>query len=126
MSAKPKISDAEWTVMNVLWDKSPATANQIIDVLGPGANWKPKTVRTLINRLVAKGAVAFEKVGRQYNYRPLLSRDECIQDETTSFIARTGAEALKPMLAAFIEEHNLGLDEIEELKQILDRKGAEQ
>ena len=126
MSAKPKISNAEWTVMNVLWDKSPATANQIIDALGPGANWKPKTVRTLINRLVAKGAVAFEKVGRQYNYRPLLSRDECIQDETTSFIARTGAEALKPMLAAFIEEQNLGLDEIEELKQILDRKGAEQ
>ena len=126
MPDKPKISAAEWTVMNALWEKSPATANQIIDTIGPGANWKPKTVRTLINRLVAKGAVAFEKVGRQYNYRPLLSRDECIQDETTSFLARTGAEALKPMLAAFIEEQNLGLDEIEELKQILDRKGAGQ
>ena len=126
MPNKPKISDAEWTVMNALWEKSPATANQIIETVGPSASWKPKTVRTLINRLVAKGAVAFEKVGRQYNYRPLLSQGQCIQDETTSFLARAGANALKPMLAAFIEEQNFGPDEIEELKKVLDRKGVGQ
>lgn len=124
MNDKPKISEAEWEVMKILWAKSPATANEVVSALGPKTSWKPKTIKTLINRLVSKGAVGFEKNGRQYKYSPLLTEDECIKAETTSFLQRAGKAAVKPMLAAFIEEQQLSDDDIAELKQILDKKGG--
>ena len=125
MAEKPKISDAEWAVMNVLWEKSPVTANEIVAKLEQSRSWNPKTIRTLINRLVNKGVVAYEKAGRQHLYRPAVSRDECLRKETQSFFRRAGAAAIKPMLAAFIEEEELSSEEIQELKDILEKKGGE-
>ena len=122
MDNKPKISDAEWQVMKVLWTKSPITANEIIEKLEGEQDWKPKTIRTLINRLVGKNAVGFDKDGRQYLYYPVLEEAECVRDEAKSFFSRISSGALKPMLAAFIEEQKLSKDEIEELKKILDTK----
>ncbi len=124
MNDKPKISEAEWEVMKVLWHKHQATANEVVDSLSDKKDWNPKTVKTLINRLVSKGALSFEKEGRQYKYSPLLTEDECIKAETTSFLQRAGKAAVKPMLAAFIEEQQLSDDDIAELKQILDKKGG--
>ncbi len=126
MTNKPKISEAEWQVMKVLWRKSPATANEVVDQLSDTTDWNPKTVKTLINRLVSKGAISFEKDGRQYKYSPVLSEDECVRAETSSFLQRAGAAAVKPMLAAFIEEQELSDDDIAELKRILDKKGGNQ
>ncbi|MBN2064089.1 MAG: BlaI/MecI/CopY family transcriptional regulator [Sedimentisphaerales bacterium] len=117
----PKISDAEWQVMKVLWEKSPITANEIIARLEDEQSWKPKTIRTLINRLVGKNAVGFDKDGRQYLYYPLLPEADCVRDEARSFFGRMRAGVLKPMLAAFIEQQKLSKDEIEELKRMLDR-----
>jgi BlaI family penicillinase repressor len=122
MQNKPKISDAEWQIMQILWRKSPQTANQIIDSISETTPWKPKTVRTLINRLTTKNAVTFEKQGRQYLYTPTLSENQCLGQETESFIKRAGTKALKPMLAAFIEGEKLSPQEIAELKQILENK----
>lgn len=124
MNDKPKISAAEWEVMKILWAKSPATANEVVEALRPKTSWKPKTIKTLINRLVSKGAVGFEKNGREYHYSPQITEDECIKAETTSFLQRAGKAAVKPMLAAFIEEQQLSNDDIAELKQILDKKGG--
>lgn len=123
MQSKPKISDAEWQVMKVLWQESPVTANHIVDGLSTQTSWKPKTIKTLISRLSAKGAIAYDKDGRQYMYYPLLSEEECVRHETRSFMSRMRNVALKPMLAAFLEEENLSQDEIDELKNILDKKG---
>ena len=123
MQDRPKISDAEWQVMKVLWAKSPVTANQIVEKLAVETDWKPKTVRTLINRLATKNAIGFDKDGRQYMYYPVLSEEECVRQETRSFMSRVRAGALKPMLAAFLEEENLTQAEIDELKNILDKKG---
>ena len=125
METRPKISEAEWAVMRVLWDKSTATANEVIEALSEKSTWKPKTIRTLINRLVAKEAVGFAKNGRLYRYYPLLSQAQCVQAETISFLSRAGGTALKPMLAAFIEEQQLSDEDVAELKQILEKKGAE-
>jgi len=123
MKDTPKISDAEWQVMKVLWQKSPVTANYIVEKLTAQTEWMPKTIRTLISRLTAKNAVGFDKTGRQYMYYPLLSEEECVRQETRSFMSRVRTAALKPMLAAFLEEENLSKEEIEELKCILDKKG---
>ena len=124
MENRLKISDAEWQVMKVLWSKSPVTANEIVDKLTAETTWKPKTIRTLINRLTGKNAVGFDKSGRQYMYYPLLSEEECVRQETKSFLSRVSTGTLKPMLAAFLEDENLSKDEIEELKKILDEKGG--
>ena len=125
MESNPKISEAEWAVMKVLWERSPGTANEVVDTLSDKTSWKPKTVRTLINRLVGKGALGFEKKGRVFHYYPLCSEADCLKTETKSFISKAGASALKPMLAAFIEDEHLSAKEIAELKQILEKKGTE-
>ncbi len=124
MEERPKISDAEWQVMKVLWEKSPVTANHIVEKLTAETPWKPKTIRTLINRLTSKNALGFNKNGRQYMYYPLLLEEECVRQETRSFLNRIRANSLKPMLAAFLEEENLSQEEIDELKKILDKKGG--
>ena len=122
MEKRPKVSDAEWEVMKVLWESSPRTANEVVDALSEKRAWKPKTVRTLINRLAGKGAIGFEKQGRRYLYNPVLSEEDCLRHETKSFIRRAGTGALKPMLAAFIENEELSAGEIDELKRILEEK----
>jgi len=124
MSDKPRISDAEWQVMRVLWRKSPLTAKEMIEILSKKATWKPETIRTLINRLAKKEAIGFEKKGRRHYFFPLLCKEECIKAEADSFVARAGTTMLKPILAAFIEKEKLSDKEIEELQRILDKKGG--
>lgn len=119
----PKISEAEWRVMKILWLKSPLTANAVVDELSSATRWSDKTIKTLINRLTKKGALGFERQGRMYLYRPLVAEVDCARAEGRSFLKRVYDGALTPMLAAFLEEHNLSRSEIEELKRILDDGG---
>jgi len=121
----PKISGAEWEVMTVLWAKSPQTANEIVETLSKKTHWQRETIRTLINRLVQKKAVGFEKQGRQYHYHPLLDQAECIKAETRSLLKRFGGASIEPMLAAFVEERRLSSEEVGRLKDLLaDRKSS--
>lgn len=122
MKKTPKISEAEWEVMQVLWKTSPMTANDIVEKLIGKTPWKRETIRTLINRLVQKKAIGFEKKGRQYDYFPLVTEAQCIKEETQSFLRRFGGQSIEPMLAAFVEEKQLSDEKIAKLKQILDRK----
>lgn len=124
MKRTPKISEAEWEVMKVLWENSPKTANDIVEALTGRTAWKRETIRTLINRLVAKKALRYEKKGRQYHYFPRFSRAECVRAETESFVSRFGAGAIEPMLAAFVEDRKLSAEKIAKLKRILDEKQA--
>lgn len=121
MNTMPKITEAEWTVMKVFWKKAPRTANEVVKALD-NSGWNPKTIRTLINRLQKKNALSFEKDGREHLYFPLVKEHECVRQEAQSLLSRAGTAALKPMLAAFIEEQSLTAKEIDELKQILDQK----
>ena len=122
MNNIPKIAESEWRIMKILWADSPKTANEIVESLKAETNWNPKTIKTLLNRLVKKQALGFEKEGRTYNYYPLVSRDEYARTERKSILNRVYDGSLKPMLASFIEEENLSLEEIDELKQILEQK----
>ena len=120
MKKIPKISEAEWQVMKVLWKKSPLTANDIVETLSKETSWKRETIRTLINRLVGKKALNFKKQSRQYLYFPLVDESECIMEETRSFLDRVHGGSIEPMLAAFIENENISPEEIARLKRILD------
>jgi len=61
----PQISDAEWVVMKAVWERAPLTTNQVVEALDDRAHWKPKTIHTLLSRLVRKGALEFERKGRE-------------------------------------------------------------
>ena len=122
MKKTPRISEAEWEVMQVLWKTSPMTANDIVEELTGKTPWKRETIRTLINRLVQKKAIAFEKKSRQYDYFPLVTEAQCLRAESESFLRRFGGRSIEPMLAAFVEEKQLSPEKIARLKQILDRR----
>ncbi|WP_017726984.1 penicillinase repressor BlaI [Halalkalibacterium ligniniphilum] len=122
----PSISESEWEIMNVLWDKAPQTANDIIFSLQESTEWKPKTIRTLLDRLVQKNVVGVNKNLRVYTFYPLYTQDECQRAETESFIKRIYGGTLKSMLVQFIQEDTLSDDDINELRFILNNKPKKQ
>ena len=125
MKKLPKISESEWMVMRVLWSKSPSTANEVVKVLTGKTKWKSKTIKTLINRLMKKGALKFKKEGREYIYYPAVSQAECVRMERRSFARRVYGGTSRPMLASFIEDAKLSAEDIAELKKILEQKAEE-
>jgi len=125
MGKLPKISQSEWLVMQVLWSKGPLTANEVVEQLAKKTKWNPRTVKALINRLAKKGAVKFQKEGRQYRYFAAVSESKCVRRETRSFVRRVYGGAVRPILASFLEDADLSPDEIKELKKILDQKGRD-
>lgn len=118
----PSISESEWEIMNVLWDNASQTANDIILSLQESTDWKPKTIRTLLDRLVQKDVVGVNKDQRVYTFYPLYSQEECQRAETESFIKRIYGGTMKSMLVQFIHEDTLSDDDINELRTILNKK----
>ena len=123
MDKIPNISDAEWQVMKVIWEKGRATTNAVVDALTPQTPWKPKTIMTLLKRLVDKGALGFERKGRVYEYWPLVEEKACVREESRSFLERVFGGAVTPMLSHFLEQEKLSKKQIEELKSILEKRG---
>ncbi|MED5019693.1 BlaI/MecI/CopY family transcriptional regulator [Paenibacillus chibensis] len=122
MNKLPVISEAEWEVMKILWKGSPKTANEVIDALASQIDWSPKTVRTLLNRLVAKKAAAYDPDSRPYSYYALISEEECQKAETQSFLKRIYSGSFKPLMVNFLKNEQLSSDEIEELRNLLDEQ----
>jgi len=118
----PQISEAEWLVMKVLWEHAPRTANEVAEVLDAYTDWKPKTIKTLLSRLVQKKALGFERAGKAYLYRPLVSEEACARVRRRTLLRRVYDGALTPMIAAFIEDEDLTAEDIAELRKLLDRK----
>lgn len=120
MANIPKISEAEWEVMKVIWSKNPCPANEIIKSLEESTDWKPKTVKSLISRLLNKKVIAFNEEGRTYYYYPLIDEKECVKEESNSFIQRVYNGAAKSMLLNFIQDNKLTDEDLDDLKRILD------
>jgi Predicted transcriptional regulator len=116
-----KISDAEWIVINVLWDESPLTSTKIIETLKSKTDWKPKTIHSLIDRLVKKGVVGVNKENAQFEFYPLVEKRECVMEETRSFIKKVYDGSVHLMVSNFIKNERLSQDEIEELQKLLDQ-----
>lgn len=117
-----KISDAEWIVMKVLWEEAPLTAAKIIEALSSNTEWSPKTIHSLISRLVKKGALGVNKEMPQYEFYPLVDKRDVILEETRSFIQKVYDGSLHLMLANFIKDEKISEKEIEELQRLLDKK----
>lgn len=121
MPALPRISDTEWEIMRVVWDRNPITAAEIIDKLSEGdPSWHPVTAKTLLNRLVKKGALGFLVDGRTYWYKPLVKEKECVNAASASFLGRVFSGSLSTMVAHFVEQRRLTPKQTRELRKLLD------
>ena len=123
MNRTPRISEAEWEVMKICWGTSPITAQGVVDALAGQHSWHPKTIKTLLGRLVGKRALGFKKEGRAYLYYPVVRENDCVTAETKSFLDRVFGGSLQPMLAHFVENERLSPKEIAELKKLLKERG---
>ncbi|URZ14645.1 BlaI/MecI/CopY family transcriptional regulator [Clostridium felsineum] len=116
------ISDSEWKVMRVVWSKSPILASEIIEEVIKDTEWNPKTIHTLIRRLVKKGVLRAEKEKTYYSYYPAVSKEECVQEETKTFLEKCFGGSFNVMLSNFIKGDRLSDDEINELEKLLENK----
>lgn len=118
----PALSPAEWDVMKVLWEDGPLDARRVYDTLSGDKEWAYQTVKTLLSRLVAKGAVDYEQVGNAYLYRANVLREEMTRREVRSVFDRVVGAAISPVLAHLIDEADLTSDDIKHLQQLLGEK----
>ena len=118
----PDISESEWFVMEALWESSPQTASELTKTLRPTMNWEENTVRTLLTRLLDKGALKTdENASGTRTYLPAVKRESCVRAEGESFMQRIFGGAAKPLLVHFAQNSKLTAEEVRELKKILDQ-----
>jgi BlaI family penicillinase repressor len=118
----PKISNAEWDVMSVVWAKAPLTATEVFDALPAGHGWKQKTVNTFLTRLVDKGVLNVDKKEKAFVYTARMAREKCVQTEGDSFLRRVFQGATGDLVLHFCERADLTAEEIRELEQLLKAK----
>ena len=116
---KADISNAEFEVLDVLWDDYPATSSDIVKRLNQKKPWHDKTVKTLLSRLVKKGVVDFDKAQRQYLYRPLIAREDYTKKEASSFVSRLFKGKVAPLVAGFANQNSLSQQDVDELKALI-------
>ena len=114
-----RVSEAEKSVMDVLWQESPLSSLEVVEKL-QSQEWREKTVKTFLNRLVKKGVVSFEKDGRRYLYSPAIEREEFLADESEGFLDKVFKGNMKELLATFVENKQLSQNELDYLKGLLD------
>lgn len=120
MKEAPRISEAEWEVMKVVWKQgSPLLAQDIVQALTEGTKWSAATIKTMINRLVGKGALQYERTGKSYLYSPAVTEAECRAAVSESFLDRVFDGSLSPMLAHFVRSRRLTAQELDSLEKIL-------
>ena len=118
----PRVSDAEWIVMKVVWRMQTATARQVVEALERNSAWKPKTIHTLLTRLLQKGVLRAERFGREYVFEPVLTEEQCRISASESFLAKVFDGKLAPFLACLLKRESFSKKEIEELKRILEER----
>lgn len=122
MKKLPQISEAEYEIMKIVWKYSPINTNEITERLTKTTSWSPKTIQTLIKRLVTKGALTYEKQSRVFVYTPLVKEKEYIGQESNSFLKRFYNGDITAMVSSFIDNGRLSKTEIDELRTILSKK----
>jgi BlaI family transcriptional regulator, penicillinase repressor len=119
------ISDAEWQVMNVVWDGQPLTAQEVIASLEQQTDWAAATIKTMLHRLARKKVLAYELQGNRYVYRARARRSDCIRQASRSFLERVFDGDAAPLLAHFLKTSKLSSEEIQKLRQILNEQEAQ-
>lgn len=115
-----QISEAESAVMEVLWQRSPQTSEEVFAALAGRQDWQEATVKTLLNRLLNKGAIEAAKDGRRYLYSPTLRREDWVMGESESLLARLFDGRVAPLVAHFSQHRKLSATDVAELRRLVD------
>lgn len=115
------ISDAEAKVMEALWAQSPQTADELFAHISGEQDWQLSTLKTLLNRLLNKGAIAADKDGRRFLYRPLLQRNQYVAEQSQSLLDRLFSGKLAPLVAQFSASGKLSAADVAELRSLIDK-----
>jgi predicted transcriptional regulator len=114
-----QISAAESLVMTALWARSPLAAEDIVSEVAGPQGWSEATVKSLINRLLTKGAVAADKDGRRYLYRPLVRREDYVSRESQGLLDRLFEGRLAPLVSHFSRADKISPEDLAELKRLI-------
>lgn len=115
-----QISEAESVVMEVLWQRSPLTSEDVIAALVEHQHWQEATIKTLLNRLLNKGAIEAQKDGRRYLYSPRLRREDWVMGESETLLARLFDGRVAPLVAHFSQYRKLSAADVAELRRLVD------
>ena len=115
-----EISDAQWKVMEIIWQRGKATASDVIDALVPETGWNHQTIRTLLARLVQKGVLETEQVKNYYVYRPLVSHEETVREEGETFLKKLFHGNADALLVHFVQEGKVNQATLDRLQDLLD------
>ncbi|MDE7415237.1 MAG: BlaI/MecI/CopY family transcriptional regulator [Lachnospiraceae bacterium] len=122
MKPLPQISEAEYEVMRIIWKYAPISTNEIVEKLAAVTSWNPKTIQTLIKRLVIKHAITYEKESRMFVYSPLVEEREYISQESNTFLKKYYDGNIATMLSAYLDNEKLSESEIGDLRKLLEKK----
>ena len=114
-----QISEAEGVVMEALWKHSPLSAEDVVADLASEHDWQEPTIKTLLNRLLKKGAIKAAKDGRRYLYSPVLRREDWVHGQSRSLLDRLFDGRVAPLVAHFSDKGKLSAKDIAELKRII-------
>ena len=115
-----KLTSSEWNILNCLWEQNPQTVMQLSNELERSVGWARSTTITVLHRMEAKGLVRCEQVGRGKAYIPLVERNQAVIAETRSFLDRVYQGSVGMMMSAMAQQDGLSLDQIAQLRAILD------
>ncbi|QEH36877.1 Methicillin resistance regulatory protein MecI [Aquisphaera giovannonii] len=116
---EPRITGEEWHVMEVLWDRGPATPAEVIRRVAEEQGWTHRTVRTLLSRLVQKGILRREGDGTRPVYRPAVGRRQSVRELGRSFLQGSFDAGAASLLLHFAREARIGPEELDRLKKLL-------
>lgn len=116
---KVQLSDAEWKIMNRLWETPDLTIRQLTEELGEETEWDKHTIITLLGRIEKKGAVSYRQNGRAKEFYPIVSRQEVSREATKNFLEKVYKGSLSLMVHSMVEDQSLSQEEMGELYQIL-------
>lgn len=120
-----KISDAEWAIMNLIWDNGPMEAADVILNLAEQQGWSDRTVKTMLHRLVRKSALTATTQGRKYIYSAAVRRSVCVRAESRSFLDRVFGGQAGPALMCLVKMADLSPAEADEIRAMLDQTAAD-
>jgi len=123
MSNLPQISEAEYEIMRVIWNKYPINTNEITKTVLKSSNWNKRTIHTLISRLDKKGVISHKQIGKLYYYTPIVKKEDYIKAESKSFLKKFYDGTVKSMVMNLIDNDMITDDELNELRIMLNKRG---
>lgn len=114
----PQISDAEYEVMKIIWKYSPISTNEVTEKLSASTSWTPKTIHTLLNRLVKKKAVTYSKESRVFVYTPLITQEEYLEHKSNTFLSQYFDGNLSALMTNYMHSERISDEQLNDLKKL--------